>query len=42
MEAGGKAIAGLVAPWEIEIPDESRQALLGTLEEVGAGMGTSR
>jgi hypothetical protein len=36
IEAGGKAIAGLVPPWELETPDESRQALLGMLEEVWA------
>lgn len=34
IEAGGKPIAGLVPPWELESPDESRQALLGMLEEV--------
>lgn len=36
IEAGGKPIAGLVPPWELESPDESRQALLGILEEVWA------
>ncbi len=36
IEAGGKPIAGLVAPWELESPDESRQALLRMLEEVWA------
>ena len=36
IEAGGKPIAGLVPPWELESPDESRQALLRMLEEVWA------
>ena len=36
IEAGGKAIAGLVPPWALESSDESRQALLGMLEEVWA------
>ena len=36
IEAGGKAIAGVVPPWELESPDESRQALLGMLEAVWA------
>lgn len=36
IEAGGKAIAGLVPPWDLESPDESRQALLRMLEEVWA------
>lgn len=36
IEAGGKAIAGLVPAWELESPDESRHALLGMLEEVWA------
>ena len=34
IEAGGKVIAGLVPPWEVETPDESRQALLAMLNEV--------
>ena len=36
IEAGGKPIAGLVPPWALESPDESRQALFGMLEEVWA------
>jgi hypothetical protein len=36
IEAGGKAIAGVVPPWELETPDERRQAILGMLEEVWA------
>jgi hypothetical protein len=36
IEAGGKPIVGLVPPWELENPDESRQALLGMLEVVWA------
>lgn len=36
IEAGGKPVAGLVPPWELESPDEGRQALLGMLEEVWA------
>ena len=36
IEAGRKAIAGLVPAWELESPDESRHALLGMLEEVWA------
>jgi len=36
IEAGGKVVAGLVPPWELETPDESRQALLGMLEDVWA------
>ena len=34
IEAGGKPIAGLVPPWALESPDESRQTLLGILEDV--------
>ena len=36
IEAGGKPIAGVVPPWELERPEESRQALLGMLQEVWA------
>jgi hypothetical protein len=36
IEAGGKAIAGVVPAWELETPDERRQAILGMLEEVWA------
>ena len=36
IEAGGKPIAGLVPPWALESPDDSRQALLGMLEAVWA------
>jgi hypothetical protein len=41
IEAGGKPIAGLVPPWALESPDESRQALLGTLKRCGREPGTS-
>ena len=34
IEAGGKPIAGLVPPWDLESPDQSRQALLAMLQEV--------
>jgi HPt (histidine-containing phosphotransfer) domain-containing protein len=34
IEAGGKPIAGLVPPWDLENPDQSRQALLAMLQEV--------
>lgn len=33
---GAKPIAGLVPPWEIESPENSRQALLGRLDAVRA------
>ena len=36
IEAGGKPIAGLVPPWALETPDESRKVLLGMLEAVWA------
>ena len=36
IEAEGKPIAGVVPPWELERPEESRQALLGMLQEVWA------
>ena len=36
IEAGGRPIAGVVPPWALESPDESRQALLGMLEAVWA------
>lgn len=36
IEAEGKPIAGLVPPWYLESPDQSRQALLAMLEEVWA------
>ena len=36
IEAGGKPIAGVVPPWELERPEESREALLGMLAEVWA------
>lgn len=36
IEAEGKLIAGLVPPWHVESPDQSREALLAMLEEVWA------
>jgi len=36
IETEGKLIAGLVPPWQLESPDESRQSLLAMLDEVWA------
>ena len=36
IEADGKPSAGVVPPWVLESPDESRRGLLGVLEAVSA------